>query len=245
VVSNDKKCYDHGDYCLRQSLYTIAKKSSDNCFIRAEGLRLLNVMEKECKLSPLSLFPIKSEEYTWSRSDGLTRFLYDHFFKYLGLDFHKGLNHDQLRAYYLYLYLTKQRGKAVKHLLSLILRLGFAPSMMEHCLFKPQAYICLLATIWKPLQYLVYPFFKWSAMRNLEASVASGTTNKITLLPTLKALGYMTKVDKMDSREPIYTVQMGNYSYIFSKSHIDKIYDTYFCQDDNRFIGVALKESFS
>ena len=218
--------YDHGDYCLRTSLYTcsILKDLNTHNGKYKYPFHLIDfkAMERECKLSPLSLFPIKSEEYTWSRSDGLTRWLYDHVLKYLKLDLHKGLSGDQLRAYYLYLMLTKQKRKAWLHILGIVLRLGFTPSLMEHCIFKPQAYIALLYTAWKPLKYLSYPFFKLSVIRNLKKPIEQGTTNKILLLPTMYALG----------------MELPKYDYIC------KVYDTYFSQDDNRFIGISMKEFF-
>ena len=134
---NKPKTYNFGDYCLLTSLYCYANIWSSDDEFRVNSYIYLGAMEEECKLSPLSLFPIKSEEYTWSRSDGLTRWLYDNALKHFNINPGKGLNFDQLRGYYLYLYKTKQRKKACKHLLSWIARLGFAPSLMEHVFFKP------------------------------------------------------------------------------------------------------------
>ena len=227
------KPYNHGDYCLLTSLYCYA----------TEGNELwMEAMEKECKLSPLSLFPRKSEEYTWSRSDGLTRWIYDKILCHFNIDPHKGLNGDQLRAYYLYLLKTKQRRKAWMHIGGFVLRLGFFPSMMEHVIWKPQSIICLLAAAWRPLRFLVYPFFRYSVERNLEEDILDGTTNKITLLPTLKELGYLEVCRKL--YESVLYINIGSYHVAYTNSWSDRVYRTYFCQDDNRFIGESLMEVF-
>lgn len=234
---NKPKTYNFGDYCLLTSLYCYANIWSSDDEFRVNSYIYLGAMEEECKLSPLSLFPIKSEEYTWSRSDGLTRWLYDNALKHFNINPGKGLNFDQLRGYYLYLYKTKQRKKACKHLLSWIARLGFAPSLMEHVFFKPQAMAMLLATIWKPLHYLVWPFLYFSVKKNFNETIEQGTTNKITLIPTLIELGYLEVTDNF-----VY-IKIGNYHKSFSSLWVKKVYDVYFSQEDNKFIGEAMKEA--
>ena len=243
-MENKPKSYNFGDYCLLTSLWIYSmldtKAFNEDTGETTDGIKALvafEAMEKECKLDPLSLFPIKSEEYTWSRSDGLTRWLYDNILKYFGINPGKGLNFDQLRGYYLFLYRTKRRKKACKHLLSWIARLGFAPSLMEHVFFKPQALVMMLATIWKPLHYLVWPFLYFSVKKNFEETIEQGTTNKITLIPTLMELGYL------EVAEDFIFIKIGRYHRAFHKSWVERVYDVYFCQEDNKFIGIAMKEA--
>jgi hypothetical protein len=133
----------------------------------------------------------------------------------------KGASIDQLRAYWLVLYMCRNKKVARKHLLGFILRLGFAPSLMENILFKPQSAILLLATVWEPLKYLAYPFYKISKWRNLRIGTWDNTTNKISLLPTMFLLGH-------------------KFSYPKDVFYIKRVYDTYFCQEDNKVVGAAM-----
>lgn len=227
------KTYDLGDYCLRTSLYCYSCVKNGR-IINIEDKELMDHMEIECKLDPLSLFPRKSEYYKWSNSDGLTRFIYNFFLRFLGIDPYKGLNFDQLRAYYLYLYATKQRKKAIKHLAGWFLRLGFAPSLMEHIIFKPQAIIMLLATIWYPLHYLVYIPFIFSVRKNMTEPIEVGTTNKITLLPTLKELKYL------DVGGYIVFIEMLGYKYAYFKDYVIDVYRTYFAAPNLVFIADSM-----
>ena len=179
------KTWDHGDFLLRSSLTAIG----DIMFYGKTIDPSIALAELECRIHTY-FKQRKSAEYRWSKSDGLTRWIYDHIFRYFHFDPYKGLNFDQLRAYWLYLYLRKNRARAIKQLIGFILRLGFAPSFMEHIIMKPQSLVMLLATVWKPLRFLVYPFFYISAKLNLREPIEESTTNKITLLPTLAALGW-------------------------------------------------------
>lgn len=191
--------WDIGDYCLRQSLYTAAKIMLGE--LTEQDVYDFKAMESECRTNTF-FRQRKSTTYKWSNSGSANESentLWSRptywISKHLGIDMYKGLNFDQLRALWLVYFLAGKRLKAVKHLIGFVLRLGFAPSWTEHALFKPQAFICLLATIWKPLAYLVMPFFAMSVHRENKIPVSVSTTNKITLIPTLLALGLDTSLD--------------------------------------------------
>ena len=173
--------WNNGDFLLRASLLAVG----DILLFKHLQKPDIKLAEIECRVNTF-FKQRKSATYTWAESDGLTRWLADK----LGINLFKGLNLDQLRAYWLYMYLVRDRKTAIKHLLGFIFRLGFTPSLMENILFRPHAAVMLLATIWKPLRFLVYPLLYISAKRNLKEPIIISTTNKITLLPTLLALGW-------------------------------------------------------
>lgn len=199
--------WDHGDFVLRTSLVRSGFMLAGIDAYEEE----MSIMERECRLDTL-FRQRKSPVYTWSVSDGLTRWLYDNVLKHIGLDPYKGTNFDQLRAYWLYLYLTNNRKRALKHLIGFILRLGFTPSLMENVIFKPQSTILLLATIWEPLKYLVMLPFLLSVRRNLSVPISKSTTNKITLLPTMKVLGMELPDDEFIT--DTYTVYFSTQPFI-------------------------------
>lgn len=202
---HNKILYEHADYCLRASLYCtgqVLQKQFDYYTIMLD-------MFFECE--PESLWARKSRQYTWSKSEGLTRWLYDYFFKFIGLDFYKGLNGDQLRAYFTYLHAIKDQTAARTIWSNFKKRLGMYPSMMEHFIFKPQSLVLLFDLIKKDsiwlnlLAKISKQFFKWSVKRNLKESTSVSTTNKISMLPTMKLLGFdMPSDDYIKSVYNIY-----------------------------------------
>ena len=75
----------------------------------------------------------------------------------------------------------------------------------------------------------------------MNESISSGTTNKITLLPTLKELGYM----EPGQTGKIFFIKVGDFTEAITMTYINRVYEVYFCQEDNKFIGEALIESFT
>ena len=71
----------------------------------------------------------------------------------------------------------------------------------------------------------------------VEETIEQGTTNKITLIPTLMELGYLEVADDF------IFVKIGRYHRAFHRSWVERVYDVYFCQEDNKFIGEAMKEA--
>jgi len=210
-MSDKIPTYDHGDFCVRTSLYVVGKTLQNK--LSERDYEWMNIMIKECRLDKWTGHR-KSEKYRWSNSGGSnaanntlfkrpTKWIYDHVFKYIGFNPYKGLNGDQYRAYFMWLYLNKDLKGALKVMLGYVYRLGFAPSMTEHAFLKPQAYIMLFKVhpIFYPMHLLCYPFFLFSKNRNLKQPVKGHTTNKISLLPTMKLLKH-----KLPSKEYMSSV---------------------------------------
>lgn len=186
--------FDKRDTCLQVSHYIWAKSVLNETTL--EDLNILGEMlDVECRLSSPKGHR-KNRTYFWSNSDGLTRWLHDKILKYLDLDVYKGLNGDQYRAYFIWLYSDYIAGdRLIENVINgYIRRLGFAPSLMEHCIFKPQAYVLLLKRTkyykFNPLYWISRAAFHFSMKRNLKQPIKGHTTNKISLLPTMHYLGY-------------------------------------------------------
>lgn len=184
--------WNNGDYCLRTSLFAAGKQLSG--IDDKDAKYYMECMIEECRMN--SFHQIKSEEYTWSKSDGFTRLVYDKILKYLKVDPHKGLNGDQLRGFFIMLYLNRKNKEYsriwYKILIGFILRLGLTPSLCELSFLKPQAYILFFKAKWftYPIYLLIKPLFKYLAKRELEnIPIKKSTTNKISLLPTMQILG--------------------------------------------------------
>lgn len=112
-------------------------------------------------------------------------------------DPHKGLNGDQYRAYFLWLYLTNDWLGALKVMFGYIYRLGLAPSLCEWAIIRPQAYVLLLKVkfpfriefLWRPMYWVVLLVFRLTSKREINrVPIESDTTNKISLFPTYKVL---------------------------------------------------------
>jgi hypothetical protein len=200
--------YDQGDYCLRSSLYIVGKTLSKT--LTREDIILFYDMVNECRLNKW-LGHRKSAKYTWSVSDGLTKRLYDWF----GINLFKGLNHDQYRAYFIFLYLYNDWLGALKVMFGYLIRCFFTPSLMEHAFLKPQAYVLLLKVkfpfniqyLWYPLYLTSLMFLKLSIHREFNIKIAVSTTNKISLIPTALLLGQIKLVTPFDFKyvENVYT----------------------------------------
>jgi hypothetical protein len=220
--------YDKGDWCLRSSLYASALLMQGKPYAANNAIWH---MEMECEPESI-FFAKKSEEYRWSTSGSNnqeentlfkrpTYWIWKHILRHFGINPYKGLNGDQFRAYFIYLFLTKQKLKALKILLGFIIRLGFFPSFIENILFKPQTAVMLLVTIWKPLWYMLYPFQKLSESSNLAEPISVSTTNKISLLMSMAAL-----------KRPLPSIE-----------YIEEVYFTYFCNNIN-FIAEEIIKAF-
>lgn len=199
--------YDKGDYVLRTSLYCAGKLMQGKSYEAVDFFmtRLIH----DCKLDKLS--PIKSREYRWSNSGSAnpaentlwkrpTYWLYNKVLKYLRWNPYKGANGDQLRAFYIVLYLLR-RTPAFKRIwfkqaLGFIFRLGLTPSLCEWAPLKPQAYVLFLMSAPYGLKYLLYPFifisqfiFCVSFYKEIEkVTPTESTTNKISSIPTARIL---------------------------------------------------------
>jgi len=259
-MSISEQLFEHADMCLRTSLYCVGK------FLQAGGFEQMSVkdtiamdeMKQECRLYE-SFGHRKSAKYHWGPfeddggSDGLTRWLYDHFLKYLRINPCKGLNGDAYRAYFIWLYLTNNwqgtlrvmfgfilRGLMVSMIsmsvVSFILSLCSAnpslwflwtwlgvwilfmpfPSLMEFAIWKPQTFVLLFKVkfpykihwLWAPLGWVCELFFIISMARELHyVPIIDGTTNKISLLPTMKCLGWNLPHD--DYIKTVYETYFG------------------------------------
>lgn len=211
-----KLLWEKADYCLRVSLYYTGLILQSR-IIKPEEKEALEDMRQECK--PENVFACKSKAYHWGPyfneeegindggSDGLTRWLYDYILKRFNINPLKGLNGDQMRPYFAVLYATGDYERAKKIWNGFKLRLTMFPSLMESFVFKPQTLYLLFKTL-KRKNWLIYPlywisaiFFYFAVKRNLKQPISEGTTNKITLLPTMKLARY-----KMPSDEYIIEV---------------------------------------
>jgi len=219
-------CYDKGDWILRASLYAAGQLMSGEKTDYIHG-----TMIKYCRLNKW-LGHRKCPEYRWSNSGSQnpaentlfrrpTYWIYNNILKRFGIDPYKGANHDQYRAHFLTLYINKDWVGALKVMFGYFIRLGFAPSWMEHCLFKPQAFVLLLNMpfpfklhyLWKPVAWVSRKIFNWRAKRELMIPNSESTTNKITMLPTMKLLGMEMPSD----------------------DYIREVYDTYFAHDNESY----------
>ena len=236
-MTKEMKWYD-GDAILKSSLLWVGKRleyHSDYPLIMAG--KELKQMEKECNLRKW-FGHRKSPTYKWSNSGSAnahentlmnrpTWWIQNKILKHCGIDPYKGANFDQLRAYWITLYMRRERWIAIKHLIGFVCRIGFTPSLMEHILFKPQAAIMLFATIWKPLRYLSYPIFMLSRRREFQLPVWDGTTNKISLIPTCFLLGMRYVPKDYEDNEATH-------------QYIREVYTTYFCEEGNKMVGEAM-----
>ena len=201
------KCYDLGDYILRTSHYFVGKYMQNT--LELDDWTIYKAMHRECRLNKW-FGHRKSAEYRWSISDGLTKWLYDKILKYINLDPYKGANCDQYRAYFMCLYLLNDWRGALRVMIGLLLRLGFLPSLMENCLFRPQAFVLLTKVkfpfrinyLWRPVHWVCLGFFMISKYKNLKIPIKVSTTNKISLLPTMKLLKF--KLPNADYIKAVY-----------------------------------------
>ena len=205
--------WEHADYCLRVSLYVTGKllqrESERDPWYEADMDAFFD-MKDECE--PFELWARKSRMYHWGPytspegekdggSKGATRWLYDHFLKYIGVNPKKGLNGDQMRAYFIVLHLTNYKWSARETWKGFKRRLGMFPSMMEHFFFKPQALVLLFDMLkddsrcLKLLAKVSRFFFDMSVKRNMKVYPYYNATGKISLLPTMKLLGYKMPSD--------------------------------------------------
>lgn len=195
--------YDNGkDYCLRTSLYYTGKLMSKTAS-RIDS-KTYHEMTRECLVD--ELFPRKSKAYRWSNSGSAikehntllkrpTKWIYDHFLKFFGADPYKGLNGDQMRALFTSVYMLEDHVTARRIWANFKKRFGFFPSLMEHFFLKPQTMILLFAMLKDESLglKLLYKISKWFFDRSIERNINTDieeTTNKITLLVTMKILGY-------------------------------------------------------
>jgi hypothetical protein len=196
--------YDSGDYCLRTSLYCVGKLLN-NKYTRVEE-KMMRDMIVECRLDNL-FGHRKSEQYTWSKDihngkKSLRYRFWEIFLKPYGKDLYCGLNCDQYRALALFLYLARgvprYRNIAKNILIGYVLRLGFSPSLTETAIFKPQSFVLLLKVFRYlfPAYLLSLAYFRLSAKASLMEPISKNTTNKISLLPTMRILGYAMPSDK-------------------------------------------------
>jgi hypothetical protein len=202
---------DYSDYCFRSSLlstglFLVGKKD--------EAKEIMKEMIDECRLDKWTGHR-KSAVYMWSDSYGLTRWLYDH----IGINLYKGLNNDQYRAYYMWLYLNNDWVGALKVLFGFIYRLGLTPSLMEWGPLKPQAFVLLFGV--KPIKYFMYPIYLFcklcffiSFINENSIPIENGTTNKVTMLPTARILGF--KIPRMSYIKFVY--------YEYFKEDLYKVY---------------------
>jgi hypothetical protein len=187
-------------------------------------------MELECFGNPRH--PIKSEEYSWSNSGSAvpadntllnrpTFWIYQNVLKYFNKDPKKGANGDQLRAYFIPMYQNNEVDIAKQIFFGMIQRGGMVPSWMEFAPLKPQCFVLLFKLLcekWSKVFYLPYKFclycFEKSIKSNLAEPISESTTNKISLLPTMKVLGMKLPDDE----------------------YIKSVYYTYFPQPELRFL---------
>lgn len=191
---------DCPDKCLLASLYCSAMLMQGE-FSFTEVQVIAKVID-ECKLDTY-LMPRKSAKYTWANSGSqnesentwLKRPTY-RLYKLFGINLPKGLNGDQLRAFAIFLYLTRQTSEsrriAKKLLWGFVLRLGFYPSLMEHILFKPQALVLVFKMFPLLRPFYLFSYLIWYYGANSETLIPNtvSTTNKISLLPTMLLLGF-------------------------------------------------------
>jgi len=120
---------------------------------------------------------------------------------YIKQDPHKGANADQLRAFFIVMYLNREapiyKKIWLKMALGFILRAGLTPSLCEWAPLKPQAYVLFLMSAPYGLKYPLYPLIlisKWAFKRSyynemINVSISQDTTNKISAIPTGEILG--------------------------------------------------------
>lgn len=208
------------DTCVRAMLYMIAKMLQDDFtdddiveYMEVKEFCRLNKWTGHRKSSRhMQGNDHFIKAYTWARTEDIRKTLQ----KFIPWTMYAGLNGDQYRAYFLVLAHEKDvigalkvmfgfcyRALPVFGLLTLIFGLMWwapivaillspFPSFMEFVITKPHAFLMLFKVHWifKPLYYLVYPLWLFSKWRNLNQTIAQGTTNKISLLIQLKMLGH-------------------------------------------------------
>lgn len=231
--------FDKNDLCLQVSLYCSGRILSGE--YNETDNDLMEAMIYECNLNSI-LWPRKNAQYSWSNSGSEnpaentlfkrpTKWIYDHIFAPLNskfgwsIDLHKGLNTDQLRAFFIYLWLMKyDKSKKIiakKILLGLFCRMGMLPSLMENAIFKPHNFILLfdIFLMTKPIFYITKKLFAYSISNELNIDIRTSSTNKISLLPTMKLLGYQMP----------------------SSVYVQQVYSTYFpVSSEQFFIGETL-----
>ena len=206
-----ERLWEHADYTIRTSLYCTGKLLQAGSLdkLSHEDSIAMKKMMLECNLYEW-VGHRKSKMFHWGPytdpvtgktdggSDGVTRWLYDHVLKHFDINPSKGLNGDQYRAYFMWLFLTKDWRQALKVMFGYIIRLGMTPSLMEWAPVKPQAYVMLLKVRFPlGINYLWYPLYLIARLafgigykvEMKDVEFKHGTTNKITLLPTAKCLG--------------------------------------------------------
>ena len=275
LAEREQEMWSDGDKILKSSLLWVGHELSETYgyYENKTTGQILEEMERDCRLRNF-FGHRKSPTYKWSNSGSEnlnentiwkrpTYWVYHNILRYVGIDLYKGANCDQLRAYWLTLYLRRERWIAIKHLLGYVVRLGFSPSLMENIILKPQSLAVLLATIWKPMHYIVLPFLLLSRWRNFKKPISQSTTNKITLIPTLALLGYRyfpkkTAENHPEIHSPVSAEIHFENSYKNTKNPrktprmhiaknpstytvwITKVYETYFCEAGNSQISIAL-----
>jgi hypothetical protein len=205
------KGLDGRDDCLRAFLYAWALQTQTGRgpvekdrydFFKKDSLEQVI---KDCRLDKC-IGHRKSVVYRWSNSGSAnpsentlfnrpTKWLYDKVLRHFNIDPYKGLNGDQYRAYFLWLYKNRKDSQAKslarKVLFGFIIRLGLTPSLCEWAPLKPQAYVLLLKMFWYlyPLYLIARVAFYFSVEAELKVPVEVSTTNKITMIPTMISLG--------------------------------------------------------
>ncbi len=193
------------DQCLKESLKAF-------CDLVCSGSVTQDFidMKKDCRL--YNFFGHrKTSDYRWSNSGSEmrsentmfkrpTKWLYDHVLKWFKIDPCKGLNGDQYRAYFLPMYLRQDWKSALKIMVGFICRLGLTPSLCEWAPLKPQAYVLLFKTrfpfniqyLWRPIYKLCKCSFEKNVQQEMKVPIGISTTNKVSMIPTMKLLGMFT-----------------------------------------------------
>lgn len=195
--------YDPGDYCQRVSLYASGRILSKT-FTREDAL-IVSKMIKECRLENL-FGHRKSIEYTWSKDihngkKSLRYYAWSIINKIHPRELYCGLNTDQYRALAIYLYLTRNlprsRKIAKNILIGYILRGTVSPSLTESIILKPYS-IVLLFKMFRclfPVFALLRSLYGLSVKSEMLKTNQEGTTNKVSMLPTMLLLGFELPTD--------------------------------------------------
>jgi hypothetical protein len=193
------------DYCLVSSLYYTAKAFQNDTCLGVQST--FYFMIKECRLDKWWGHR-KRNDYRWSNSGSEnesentlwqrpTYWLYKNILRHLDIDPFKGMSTDNYRAYFIYIYLSRDWLAAAKVMFGYIIRLGMTPSLCEWAPLKPQAYVLLLKTPWPykihwlwaiPAHICENAFMK-SVESEYKISIEDSTTNKISLWPSALLLG--------------------------------------------------------
>jgi hypothetical protein len=218
------------DYCLRASLFGFAMHKYSSLQCKEEASSLMKKMIKDCRLDKWWGHR-KNPNYKWSNSGSEnpadntlfkrpTYWIWKNILRHFGLDFYKGMNGDQLRAYSLWLYMTKDWLGALRVIAGLVCRLGMTPSLCEWAPLKPQAYVLLFAV--KPIKYIFYPIylicylaFIISSYFELKIPLEESTTNKLVIYPTVKLLHFKDLDKDFNYIKSIYITYFGNNALIY------------------------------